>query len=104
MIITRTSEDVKRPLTAEQKEMLLALKNAPVIPDEDCPEITPEEFADFKRVSKIRRNERLKQSVTIRLSPQTLEKARSLGKGYTSILGRIIENALSDPEELRKAL
>ena len=57
MIITRTSEDVKRPLTTEQKEMLLALKNTPVIPDEDRPEITPKEFADLKRVSKTRRNE-----------------------------------------------
>lgn len=104
MIVTRTSEDLKKPLTEEQCRMIESLKVREPEPDDDCPEITPEQFAEFKRVSADRRSERVKQSVTLRLSPQTIEKAKSLGKGYTSVLSRIIENALNDPETVKKAL
>jgi len=104
MTITRTFEDARKELTEEQKKMLLALKDRPVTPDDECPEITADEYADFKRVAEHRRIERTKRSITLRLSPQTIEKARSLGKGYTSILSRIIENALNDPEILKSAL
>ncbi|MEI3175137.1 MAG: BrnA antitoxin family protein [Lachnospiraceae bacterium] len=45
-----------------------------------------------------------KQTVTIRLSPQALKKARSLGKGYTSVLSRILENALNDPNTIKHYL
>lgn len=105
MIVRTTLKEVmSKPLTDEQRKMLEALQDKEPVPDDDCPEITSEQFAEFKRVSADRRAERVKQSVTLRLSPQTIEKAKSLGKGYTSILSRIIENALNDPEMIRKAL
>ena len=104
IVKTTLSEVMSKPLTEEQIRMLEALKDREPEPDEDCPEITPEQFAEFRRVSAGRRAERVKQSVTLRLSPQTIEKAKSLGKGYTSVLSRIIENALNDPEAIKKAL
>lgn len=39
------------PLTEEQIKMLEALKDRPIVFDEDCPEQTPEELKQFKRVS-----------------------------------------------------
>lgn len=51
-----------------------------------------------------RLQERKKQTVTLRLSPQALEKAKSLGKGYTSVLSRILENALNDIELIKQNL
>ena len=48
--------------------------------------------------------ERCKQTVTLRLSPQALKKAKSLGKGYTSILSRILENALDNPDIIQHNL
>ena len=41
-----------------------------------------------------------KQTVTLRLSPQVLRTAKSLGKGYTSVLSRIIEGSLADEESV----
>ena len=89
-MIIRKEIDLNKPLTEEQKKMLENLKTRPVQPDEDCPEL--------------RREERKKQTVTIRLSPQALRTAKSLGKGYTSVLSRILESALSDTDVIKHYL
>ena len=61
-------------------------------------ELTEGQLSQFRRVAEQKREERRKQTVTLRLSPQALKKAKSLGKGYTSVLSRILENALDNPE------
>ena len=102
----RTHKEVvlNKPLTEEQLKMIDEAENRPVVFDEDCPELTETELAEFRRVADMRNEYRKKQVVTIRLSSQTLAKAKSLGKGYTSILSRIIEEALNDKEFIRKCL
>lgn len=100
----RKEIDINAPLTNEQSRMLEALKDRPIEFDEDCPELTSEQLAQFRRVAEERRAERCKQTVSIRLSPQALATAKSLGKGYTSILSRILENALKDIDTIRNNL
>lgn len=39
--------DVKAPLTLEEKAEIEALDQRPVVPDEDCPEMTDEEIAFY---------------------------------------------------------
>lgn len=103
-MIIRKEIDMNEPLTEEQKIMLEALKTRPVQPDEECPELTDEQLSRLARVSEMRRIERRKQTVTLRLSPQALKTAKSLGKGYTSVLSRILENALTDAELIKRYL
>lgn len=103
-MITRKDIDLSKPVNDKQKKMLELLQERPVQPDEDCPELTEEQLAQFRRVSDIRREERNKQSITIRLSPQAIKTAKSLGKGYTSVLSRILEAALSDSETIKHFL
>ncbi len=103
-MITRKDINLNAPLTEEQKEMIRTLAAAPAVPDEDCPELTQEQLANFKRISETNRESRCKQTVTLRLSPQAMRRAKSLGKGYTSVLSRIVENALSDPATIQKHL
>lgn len=103
-MIIRKEIDLNAPLTDEQKQMLEALKDRPIEFDEDCPELTEEQLSQFKRASEERRAERRKQTVTLRLSPQALKKAQSLGKGYTSVLSRILESALNDNEVIKHYL
>lgn len=92
-------------LTEEQIAMLKELEASPAVPDEDCPELTDEQMAKFAEAARERR-QRLqnKQTVAIRLSPQALTKAKSLGKGYTAVLSRILEAALADNETLKHYL
>lgn len=96
--------DITKPLTTEQTEMLKRSEAMPITFDEDCPELTAEQLAQFRRVSDIRREERKKQTVTLRLSPQATKTAKSLGKGYTSVLSRILEAALSDVDTIKRFL
>ena len=60
-MITRRVIDVNAPLTEEQKAELEYLRNMSdddIVYDEDCPELTEEQLAQFKRV-----NPRRKKSV-----------------------------------------
>jgi uncharacterized protein (DUF4415 family) len=84
--------------------MLEEMEKSPIVHDEDCPELTEEELSQFRRVSDLRREERKKQTVSLRLSPQALKKAKSLGKGYTSILARMLEADLNDNERIKQYL
>ena len=102
--MVRVEADPKQKPTDEQIKMLQAAANRPIQFDEDCPELTADELKEFKRISDEKRMKRRKQTVTLRLSPQALQKAKSLGKGYTSILSRILENALNDNEILKRNL
>lgn len=102
--MVRKEIDLNKPLTDEQKAMLQTLAGITDEPDEDCPELTEEQLSQFKRIAEIKREERHKQTVTLRLSPQAYKKAKSLGKGYTSVLSRILENALDNPEIIRHNL
>lgn len=104
MMISKTI-DFGQGLTLEQEKMLKELEAAPVVPDEDCPELTDEQIIKYAAIARERRKEKeTKQTVSIRLSPHALQKAQSLGKGYTTILSRILEAALEDNEFIRHYL
>lgn len=103
-MIIQKEIDVHAPLSEEQKAMVAKAIKKPIVYDEDSPELTDEELAQFHRVSEMRKAERRKQAVTIRLSSKALSKAKSLGKGYTSVLSRILEEALDDNDLIHKCL
>ena len=101
-MIVHKEIDLNQPLPPAQKEMLNKLASRPITPDEDCPELTMEQLDKFRRISAANREERCKQTVTLRLSPQALRRAKSLGKGYTSVLSRILESALENPDIVKQ--
>ncbi|MEG1942855.1 MAG: BrnA antitoxin family protein [Angelakisella sp.] len=98
------SIDFNKGLSPKQLAMLQEVDASPVAPDEDCPEFSEAELMQFKRISNDRQADRNKQTVTLRLSPQALQRAKSLGKGYTSVLSRILESALENPENVKHHL
>lgn len=100
----RTTLEERGSITPEELEMLGKASKMPIVFDEDSPELTEEDLKGFRRVSEENRLERNKQTVTLRLSPQALRKAKSLGKGYTSVLSRILEAALRDNDVIRHYL
>ncbi len=104
MLIVDENADVKRKLSDEELKMMEVLKKSPAVPDENCPELTDEQLRQLAKISQAKRQENRKQTVSVRLSPQAMEKAQSLGKGYTSVLSRILESALSDNETIKHFL
>ena len=104
MTTIKKTIDITSKLTKEQLKMLKEAENTPYSYDEDNPLLTKEELAKFSRVSERIQKEReskRKENVTLRLSPNTVRKAKSLGKGYTKILAQIIEDALNDPDLIK---
>ena len=107
MATIKKTIDLSEELTEKQLQMLKEAEEKPYQYDPDNPPITEEELAQFSRVSDLIRDEKMnrrKQNVTLRLSPATINKAKALGKGYSSILSRIIEKALDDPKIVESLL
>ena len=46
-----------QPLTEEEREELRALKNRPIVYDEECPELTEEQIKQFRRVNPRRKKQ-----------------------------------------------
>lgn len=92
-------------LTENQIAMLKKAETMTIQFDDNCPELTDEQLAKFAEVARDRRKKlQNKQTVAIRLSPQALLKAKSLGKGYTTILSRILEKVLADNDTMEHFL
>lgn len=101
MATIRKKIDLSKGITKEQKEMLKKAEQMEYSYDDDNPPLTSDELAQFKRVYDNRKTEKTslrKQNVTLRLSPRTISKAKSFGKGYTSVLSQIVEKVLDNPE------
>lgn len=94
-------DELTSELTEEELLDLEAAAGKPIVYDEDSPEMTEEMLMQFKRMNK---EERVKQTISLRLSPSTLNKAKALGKGYTSVLSRLLDLAINDEEMLKKCL
>lgn len=93
--------DLPEELTAEELAELNAASEKPLLFDEESPEMTALMLKQFKRVRKAENN---KQTVSLRLSPATLRKARTYGKGYTAFLSRLLDEAINDEAIVRRCL
>ena len=94
-------KDLDKKLT---KKELNDLKNAEnKAPDfHDIPEMTPEKLKEFKRLHDAA--DRNKHTVSLRVSSSTLNIAKAYGKGYTSFLSRLLDEAIKNEELVKKCI
>ena len=104
MEIVRKMIYENEPLTLDQIQQIEKADKLPITFDDDCPELTEAQLAEIAAMAAKQRAERRKPLLTIRVSPDTLKKAKALGKGYTSIMGRLLDMAINNPEMLKKCL
>lgn len=88
--------DVNEKPTKEQIDEIRKAAKTEVVCDEDCPELSLTMIKELKTAAEERRQRNLKHNLTLRVSQHTLEQARRLGKGYTSILSRILDDAFKE--------
>jgi uncharacterized protein (DUF4415 family) len=93
----------QQPTEGQIKEIEAAMAK-PVVPDEDAPELTLEQYAEMAAIARNRRNSQVKPVVALRVSISTLEKAKATGKGYTGFLSRLLDNAINDPQLVAKSM
>ncbi len=102
MIIQHTL-DPNAKITDEQRAELREARKRP-IDFSDAPELTPEQIELFRQAV-LERNRRMKkQTVSVRLDRQTIERAKSIDENYTTLLAQIIFTVLHDPELLDQIL
>ena len=94
-------KELNKELSMDELSELDAAAALPPVFDNDSPEMTAEMLLQFKRV---RQGERNNQTVSLRLSPATLKKAKMYGKGYTSFLSRLLDEAIKDDSLVRKCI
>ena len=90
-----TMNDLNKELTAEElQELENAAKKEPVF-DDDSPVMMKEQLMQFKHIN---HQNRTKPTISLRISPATLKKAKQYGKGYTGLLSRLLDAAIDDEE------
>ena len=100
-MVKMSIKDLDRTLSGEEMQDLAAAEQMQPVFDADSPEMTADMLLQFKRMNQAERN---KQTVSLRLSPKTLKIAKSYGKGYTSFLSRLLDEAIQDEELVRKCI
>ena len=100
-MVKMSIKDLDRTLSGEELQDLAAAEQMQPVFDADSPEMTADMLLQFKRMNQEERN---KQTVSLRLSPKTLKIAKSYGKGYTSFLSRLLDEAIQDEELVRKCI
>ena len=104
MAMTRIEIREGQKPTLQQIQEIEAASRRPIVPDDDAPELTPEQYAEMAAIARKQRQQKKKQVVAIRISPETLAKAKATGKGYTGFLSRLMDNAINDPVMVQKSL
>ena len=66
-------------------------------------ETTPETLKKIAHLAAERNQRKKKQPITIRVSPDILEKYKTMGNGYTSIMSDVLKYAISYPDILTEA-
>lgn len=104
MAIVRKMIYENEPLTEQQIKQIEEADKKPIVFDEDCPELTEQQLKEIAAMAAQQRAERRRPLLTVRVNPETLEKAKALGRGYTGIVGRLVDAAINNPELLKKCL
>ena len=86
--------DIDYALTDEEKKEIEAAESKPIVYDDDSPKMTGKMLKQFHAFD----------AVPIRVSRETIKKAKSYDKDYVGLLSRLIELAVSDKDLLKKCL
>lgn len=104
MAIVRKVVRVGDKPTREQVKRIKAAAKRPPVYDEENPPLTEAQLAQMARVVRKRKEEKRKPIISLRISQDTLKKAKATGRGYTGFLSRLLDNAINDPEMVKRSL
>ena len=100
-MVKMTLNELKHDLTAEELQELEAAEKREPVFDDDSPAMMHEQLMQFKRIN---HENRTKPTISLRISPATLKKAKQYGKGFTGLLSRLLDAAIDDEELVRKCI
>jgi uncharacterized protein (DUF4415 family) len=101
-IIRSTVRVGEKPPKEVIKEVRRAARK-PINYTEDAPRSSPEALKEFAHLAAERNQRKKKKSITIRISPDILEKYKTMGSGYTGIMSDVLSYAVNNPAVLSEA-
>lgn len=102
-IVRVKASELKKPSAADRKRLREVAKR-PIVFDEDCPEMTEEDLKNVRKVHMNNMASRRKTVLSVRIARKSMDKLKSLGPGYSSIVANMIEYCLNNPDILEKCL
>ncbi len=100
-MVKMTLNELNAEFTTEELGEIEDAENMHPVFDDDSPAMTMEQLMQFKRMN---RQNRTKPTISLRISPATLQKAKQYGKGYTGLLSRLLDEAINDEDLIRKCI
>jgi uncharacterized protein (DUF4415 family) len=103
MGIVRHISNGTEPISEEDLALYEEMKNSPIDYSDD-PKRTPEELEEMIRYAEERRKKKVRKMYSLRLESGTVKWWQSLGKGYTSIMAKFLDNAKNHPEWVKECI
>lgn len=66
--------------------------------------MTKAQYDKLKRISAESKQRHAKRLISLRIDQESIDIAKSFGKGYTNLFAKLIYIGIRDPEILRKAV
>ena len=101
----KVGQKIPKEILKLAKQQVKEARKAPKVYDSDCPPSSPQALAEFAVMAQELRKKRRNPCpvVALRVKPDALQKYKSLGKGYTSIMADVLNYVADNPEILSKA-
>jgi len=100
-MVKMSLNELNKELTPEEVQELEAAEKKEPVFDDESPLLMKEQLMQFKRIN---HENRTKPTVSLRISPATLKKAKQYGKGYTGLLSRLLDAAIDDEDLVRRCI
>jgi uncharacterized protein (DUF4415 family) len=88
----------------EARRVAREAKKHPEAYDPECPPSSPQALAEFAAQARELRKRKSAPVVSVRVKPETLEKYKALGRGYSGTMGDVLNYVADNPEILSKIL
>lgn len=90
----------QKPTQKQIEEIKMAADRTPVY-DEEAPELSLEQLNRYRQAAVRRRGT---SAITVNLTAEGFQKARSFGEEYRTMLGKLLELAMNDTEMVKKVM
>jgi len=100
---TLRKSDLEKPISEEDLALYKEMENSP-IDYSDIPDYSREELRQMRRWAEERRRKKVRKLYSFKLETSTIKWWRSLGKEYTNIMAKFLDNAKNHPEWVKECI
>jgi uncharacterized protein (DUF4415 family) len=100
--MAKAGRNIPKEVIQEVRRVAREARKHPETYDPECPPSSPQALAEFAAQARELRKRKAAPVVSIRVKPETLEKYKSLGRGYSGIMADVLNYAADNPDILSK--